>query len=260
MTGLLIALIAVFGLLIGSFLNVVIWRVPRGEDIVKPPSHCPDCGHRLAWRDNVPVVSWLLLGGKCRYCGARISARYPVTEVLTAVVFVAVTLIVGINWSLPAYLWLGGAGIALAIIDIEHRRLPNAITLPSYIAVGLLLLLPAIIDGQWGDYLRAWIAAAVLGALYLALALTYPKGMGLGDVKLSGVLGLALGWLGWSEVIVGGFLAFVLGSLGGIAVIAVTDAGRKAKIPFGPYMLLGAFLGLWVGQPVAHWYQSLVLG
>lgn len=260
MTALALALIAVFGLLIGSFLNVVTWRVPRGEDIVKPPSHCPNCDHQLAWRDNIPVLSWLLLGGKCRYCGARISARYPATEILTAIVFAALALIIGINWSLPAYLWLGGAGIALAIIDVEHRRLPNAITLPSYIAVGLLLLLPAIINGQWDQYLRAWVAAVILAALYLALALIYPKGMGLGDVKLSGVLGLALGWLGWSELIVGGFLAFVLGSLGGIAVIAATGAGRKAKIPFGPYMLLGALLGLWVGQPVAHWYQSLVIG
>ena len=259
-TGLALVLAAVFGLVIGSFLNVVTWRVPRGESIVKPGSHCPSCCHDLGWRDNIPVVSWLLLGGECRYCGARISVRYPATEVMTALVFVALTLIIGVHWSLPAYLWLGGAGVALAIIDIEHKRLPNAITLPSYVAVGALLLLPAIIDGQWDGYLRAWLAAIVLGAAYFGLALIYPKGMGMGDVKLAGVLGLALGWLGWSELIVGGFLAFVLGSVGGVIVMVATGSGRKAKIPFGPYMLVGALLGLWIGQPVAHWYQSLLVG
>lgn len=260
MTGLALLLIALLGLVIGSFLNVVTWRVPRAESVVKPGSHCPSCGHQLGWRDNIPVLSWLLLGRKCRYCGARISARYPATELLTALVFVALTLIVGLNWSLPAYLWLGGAGVALAIIDIEHKRLPNAITLPSYLVVGALLLLPAIIDGRWDDFLRAWVAAIILVAFYLGLALIHPKGMGMGDVKLSGVLGLALGWAGWSELIVGGFLAFVLGSLGGLAVIMAAGAGRKTKIPFGPYMLAGAFLGLWVGQPIANWYQSLLVG
>lgn len=259
-TALALVLVAVFGLVIGSFLNVVTWRVPRGESIVKPGSHCPGCGHELGWRDNIPVLSWVLLGGRCRYCGARISARYPATEMLTALVFVVLALITGVDWSLPAYLWLGGAGVALAIIDIEHKRLPNAITLPSYLVVGALLLLPAIIGGQWGDYLRAWLAGVILGGAYFGLALIYPKGMGMGDVKLAGVLGLALGWLGWSELIVGGFLAFVLGSVGGVIVMVATGSGRKAKIPFGPYMLAGALLGLWVGQPVAHWYQSLLVG
>lgn len=254
------AAIALLGLLVGSFLNVVAWRVPQGESIVHPPSYCPNCGRTLKARDNVPVLSWLLLRGKCRYCGHPISVRYPLVEVLTAGVFLSLAAIVGVGWALPAYLWLGGAGVALAVIDIQHRRLPNSITLPSYAVVGALLLLPAGLEGAWPDYLRAWLGALALGGAYLLLVLIYPKGMGMGDVKLAGVLGLALGWFGWPAVIVGGFLAFVLGSIGGVAVMTATRGGRETKIPFGPYMLVGALLGLWLGQPIADWYRGLLLG
>lgn len=250
--------IGVLGLLVGSFLNVVIWRLPQGESLAQPPSYCPACGRTLRPYDNIPVLSWLLLQGKCRFCAARISARYPAVEILTAALFVVLAWLIGINWQLPAYLWLAAAGIALAFIDVEHHRLPNKITLPSYFAVGALLLLPAFLDDQWSAYLRAWFGAAAMGITYLILVLIYPKGMGVGDVKLAGVLGLALGWLGWAEVLVGGFLAFLLGSVGGIAVIAVKGGGRKTKIPFGPYMLAGALLGIWIGAPVGAWYQGLL--
>lgn len=252
--------VAVLGLLVGSFLNVVAWRVPQGESIVHPPSYCPNCGRTLKARDNIPVLSWILLRGKCRYCGNPISVQYPLVEVVTAGVFLVMAALVGISWALPALLWLGGAGVALAVIDIQHRRLPNSITLPSYAVIGVLLLLPAALGGAWPDYLRAWLGALALAGAYFLLVLIYPKGMGMGDVKLAGVLGMALGWFGWSEVIVGGFLAFVLGSVGGVVVMIATGGGRKTKIPFGPYMLLGALIGLWLGQPIADWYRALLIG
>ncbi len=261
MAPLLVAGCALLGLVVGSFLNVVIYRVPRGESVVRPRSRCPGCGTEIAARDNIPVLSWLVLRGRCRHCGEAISVRYPVVELLTAVVFGLFA------WqfrdavaALPAFLWLAGVGIALAAIDIDTKRLPNALTLPSYVVGGVLLLLPAVVDGDWSAYLRAWLGAAGLFAFYFLLALVYPAGMGFGDVKLAGVLGLYLGWLGWGVLVVGGFLGFLLGGVLGGLLMVVGRAGRKTKIPFGPFMILGAFLAVFVGQPVADWYLGTLGG
>jgi leader peptidase (prepilin peptidase)/N-methyltransferase len=239
---------AALGLVIGSFLNVVIWRVPRGESIVRPPSHCPSCGHDVRVRDNVPVVSWLLLRGHCRDCHAPISARYPLVELATGLVFVVLALRIGFEPELPAYLYLGAIGIALAMIDIDVKRLPNAIVLPSYPVVAALLGVAAAVQGEWGSFLRAALAGLALYAFYFLLMLVYPRGMGFGDVKLAGLLGAYLGWLGWGELVVGSFLAFLVGGVFGLALMVVGRAGRKSAIPFGPWMLLGALLGiLWGG-------------
>ena len=154
-----VVFITLAGLAIGSFLNVVIWRVPRGESIVSPPSHCPQCDAEIRGRDNIPVASWLLLRGRCRDCGARISARYPGVELLTGVLFLLVTLAIGLTWELPAYLYLTAVGVALAFIDLDTRRLPNVMTLPSYPILAALLLIPAAVDGSWGDYGRAMLGA-----------------------------------------------------------------------------------------------------
>ena len=255
------AIVAVFsgviGLIIGSFLNVVIWRVPRGESIVTPPSACPKCHHRLRARDNIPVVSWLLLRGKCRDCGEPISARYPLVELLTAVLFVVMSLLVPLA-VLPAYLWLAGAGVALAAIDIELKRLPNAIVYPTAAVVGVWLVAASLIQGEPGVAMRTVLAGVALFAFYLLLALVYPAGMGLGDVKLAFPLGMALGWVAWSAVIVGTFAAFLLGAVVGVAMMASKRAGRKSAIPFGPFMLLGAMIGITLGETVAEWYGSLL--
>lgn len=249
--------VAVLGLLIGSFLNVVIWRVPRAESIVSPPSACPSCGHPLRARDNVPVLSWLLLKGRCRDCGEPISKRYPLVELTTGALFAVMTLGVPVE-ALPAYLWLTAAGVALSAIDLDHKRLPNVIVYPTAVVVGAWLIGMSLVTGQPGLAVRTALAGVALFAFYLVLALVYPAGMGLGDVKLALVLGMALGWLSWSAVVIGTFLAFALGALVGVVVIAKGRGGRKTAIPFGPFMLGGALLAVFVAQPISTWYLSLL--
>ena len=157
-----LVLLSVVGLLVGSFLNVVIARVPPGESVVRPRSRCPHCGHEISARDNIPVASWLLLRGRCRHCHEPISVRYPLVEVSNALLWLAMVWTFGWSLELPAYLYFSSVGLALAVIDLDTKRLPNVLTLPSYVVVGLLLLLPTVVDGQWSTYLRAWLAAVAL--------------------------------------------------------------------------------------------------
>lgn len=250
--------ITLAGLAIGSFLNVVIWRVPRGESVVSPPSHCPRCDTPIRGRDNIPVLSWLLLRGRCRACGAPISARYPGVELLTGALFLLTTLAIGLDWALPAFLYLTALGVALAFIDLDTKRLPNALTYPSYPILAVLLLVPAVLDGAWAEYGRALLGGLALFGIYLLLALVYPAGMGIGDVKLAGILGMALGWLGWGPWLVGAFLAFLLGGLAGLALIVLGRAGRRSAIPFGPFMVAGALVAVLGGTVVADWYTGLL--
>ncbi|HVA61955.1 MAG TPA: prepilin peptidase [Mycobacteriales bacterium] len=257
MTAVLAAACGVLGLVIGSFLNVVIWRVPRGESIVRPGSKCPGCSTPIRPRDNIPVLSWLLLRGSCRSCGARISPRYPLVELGTAALFATLAVRLGANAALPAFLYLGAVGVALALIDIDVQRLPNSLTLPSY-AVGIVLLGAAAAAGpHWWAYQRALIAMVALFAGFFLLALVYPGGMGFGDVKLSGVLGLYLGWIGWGALVVGSFAGFLLGGLYGVVLLLRRVAGRRSRIPFGPFLLLGALAGILAGQQIFHGYTSV---
>lgn len=260
MTAGVAALVGLFGLVIGSFLNVVIWRVPRGESVVRPPSHCPGCDRPIAPRDNIPVLSWALLRGRCRHCATRISARYPAVELLTALVFVALAFRFGAHPALPAFLYLGAVGVALAFIDYDTKRLPNVLTLPSYPVAIVLLGIATAAGAGVAHFERALIGMAALFAFYFLLVLVYPAGMGLGDVKLSGVLGLYLAWVGWGALVVGAFFAFLLGGLTGVVLMLAGDAGRKTKIPFGPFMIAGALLGVLVGQQIAHAYNSFTVG
>lgn len=256
----LVAGCAVLGLLVGSFLNVVIWRVPRGESIVRPPSHCPSCETPIAPRDNIPVLSWLLLRGRCRHCRHPIAARYPLVELLTAVVFALLGWKIGAHVALIGFLWLGATGVALAAIDIDLHRLPDALTLPTY-AVGLVVLgAAAAVDGHGWPYARALIGGAALFAFYFAVVFAYPKGMGFGDVKLAGGLGLFLGWLGWSQLAVGAFMAFLIGAVVSVGLVLFRGAGRKTAIPFGPFMLIGALVGVLAGGSIGSGYTSLLHG
>jgi leader peptidase (prepilin peptidase) / N-methyltransferase len=255
-----LAAVTILGLLIGSFLNVVIWRVPRGESVVRPGSHCPSCGAAVRPRDNIPVVSWALLRGRCRDCSERISGRYPAVELLTAAIFLVLSLRIGLDAALPAFLYLGAAGVALALIDLDVKRLPNAIVLPSYVVALVLLAAAAVSEGEWSNVLRALFGMAALFAFYFLLVLVYPSGMGFGDVKLAGVLGLFLGYLGWAEVVVGGFLGFLFGGVVGGALMAMRRAGRKSQIPFGPFMLAGALVAIVAGGALADFYLDSVLG
>ena len=260
---LLLALWAgLLGLIVGSFLNVVVWRVPRGESVVSPRSACPRCGQHIRARDNVPVLSWLLLRGKCRDCGEPISARYPAVELATGVVFALLAAAVGLSWALPAVLYLGAIGVALALIDLDHHRLPNQIVLPSYLVSAVLLTLASWNPGgepDWGALLRAAIGCVGLYVFYFAAALAYPKGMGFGDVKLAGVIGMNLAWFGWGAFAVGSFGAFLLGGVFSIVLVVAGRAGRKSGIPFGPWMLGGALLGLLVGETLWDAYLGLFL-
>lgn len=257
MTPVLAVLCAVLGLLIGSFLNVVIHRVPRGESVVRPPSACPACGRQIRPRDNVPVLSWILLRGRCRDCGEPISARYPLVEAGTAALFVVMTLRFGEDWALPAYLYLAAVGIALALIDLDCKRLPDALTLPSYPVAAVLLGAAMLLGSDSGDLLTALLGGLAMFALYFALAFAYPAGMGFGDVKLAGVLGMYLGWLGWGAWAVGTFLGFMLGGVFGIGLILVKKGGRKTAVPFGPFMLLGVLIAVLVGPELASGYAEL---
>jgi leader peptidase (prepilin peptidase)/N-methyltransferase len=253
----LLCIVGLLGLAVGSFLNVVIVRLPRGESLVRPGSHCPECGGAIRNRHNVPVVGWLLLRGRCADCNASISARYPLVEAGTAALFVAVGARFGWSWELPAYLYLAAIAVALGAIDLDIMRLPDKIILPSY-GVAVLLLVPAAVATHGlHAATRGLIAAAVLYAFYWVLAIL-PRGMGGGDVKLAPLLGFYLGWLGWSSVAVGAFAGFLFGGLVGIALLATRRAGRKSRIAFGPYMLAGALLAVFLTTPIADWYAALL--
>src|SRR2546426_141253 len=228
MDGVLVFFCGVLGLLVGSFLNVVIWRVPRKLSVVRPPSHCPQCETPIRPRDNVPVLSWLLLRGKCRHCGNPIPVRYPLVEASGGVLFAAVALRFGTDWALPAYLVLTAALLAISIIDLEHFIVPDRITAPLTVSALALLGLAAVADGNGWRYGRTLLGGLAFFAFLLVLNLLYPRGMGMGDVKLSFSLGLYLGWLGWGQVFLGGFLAFLLGAGGGVGVVATGGKGRQA--------------------------------
>ncbi|MET3635830.1 MULTISPECIES: prepilin peptidase [Curtobacterium] len=265
------ALAGVLGLAIGSFLNVVVHRVPVGISVVAPPSACPRCDHPIRRRDNVPVLSWVLLRARCRDCAAPISARYPAVEAVTAVLFVVVALVVpqplgaatlgeafGRTVLLGALLFLMAVSVALSLIDLDTHRLPNAVVYPA--AVVLLVLLGAVsaVSGDWGALLRGLLGAVVLGGTYLVLALAVPGGMGLGDVKLAVVLGLVLAYLGWGPLAVGAFGGFLVGGTVAIALVAIGRARMGSGVPFGPSMLVGAWIGIVLGAPLWSAYLGLL--
>lgn len=252
--------LGLLGAMIGSFLNVVVWRVPRGESVVTSPSACPACGHRIRPWDNVPVLAWLWLRGRCRDCRAPISIRYPLVEATTAVLFLLVVLRLGWQWSVPAYLYLAALGLALALIDLATHRLPNVLVLPAYPVLAALLTAASWATDDWSALLRAAIGGAVLWGLYALLMVLKPGGMGFGDVKLAGVLGAGLGWLGWGTLAVGAFAAFLLGGLFAIGLVLLGRAGRKSKVPFGPWMVLGAAVGFAVGEQAWASYLALITG
>lgn len=242
-----IAISAFAGLLAGSFLNVVAYRLPRRESLVRPGSHCPACEAPVRPWDNVPVLSWLLLRGRCRNCGERISPRYPLVEALTAALAVAV---VALRWEEPD-IWLGLALVAVlvptAVIDLDHRIIPNTLMAAGAIAAVAIGLLT-----DPGGEAERLIAGACAGAFLLAAALAYPRGMGMGDVKLAAVLGLFLG----REVAVALLVALVAGTLVGVALMARRGVaeGRRTAIPFGPFLAFGGVVALLAGEPIVQWY------
>jgi leader peptidase (prepilin peptidase)/N-methyltransferase len=235
-----------FGLCIGSFLNVVIARLPEGKSLVFPPSTCPRCGHRIAWFDNIPVLSWLLLRCRCRNCEAPISWRYPAGEAITAALFVAAFLRFGITADLVvALIFLCGL-VAITGIDLDRQIIPDVITLPG-IAVGFILNL-ATGRVSWLD---AVLGILVGGGIFFIIILISPAGMGGGDLKLGAMMGAFLGW----QL---GLLAILLGVLSGglvtVCLLALGRKGRKDAVPFGPFLALGGALSMLWGRSILAWY------
>ncbi len=248
----LVLIAGLFGLVVGSFLNVVIHRVPNRESIVWPASHCPKCGEDISPKDNVPILSYLLLRGKCRNCSERISARYPVVEGLTGLLFAAVVYEFGSDFRVLAIvsgLVFVGVLVVLAGTDIEYRLLPNVIVGPAAVA-GLVLSI--LMDpGRWWVYVVSMVAVA--GALF-ALVLAYPQGMGMGDVKMAGMLGAFLGPYAGLAV----FLGALCGMVVSVALITGGVIGRRAAIPFGTFLAVGGVLTLFVGQDLWSYYLNFV--
>jgi leader peptidase (prepilin peptidase)/N-methyltransferase len=244
--------IGLLGAAVGSFLNVVIHRLPLGESVVTPRSRCPGCETQIRALDNIPVVSWLVLRGRCRKCGAHISARYPLIELGTAAAFVAVALARGVDSKLIIELPFVALLIAVAAIDLEHRIVPNRIVAPS---AAFALLASALIHPDALPTLL--LAGGIAFAGLLVAALAYPGGMGMGDVKLAGVMGLYLG----AAVAPALLAAFAAGAGVGLAILAREGgAARKKAVPFAPFLALGGLVGLLVGPELVGLYRGHFLG
>lgn len=256
MLGLLIGVCAVLGLAIGSFLNVVIYRVPRGESIVSPRSSCPSCGTPIRDLDNIPVISWLLLRGRCRHCQAPISMRYPLVEASCAALFAGTAARFGYQWDLPAFLALFAGLLALSCIDVEQMILPKKIVYPLTIVVTALFLLAAAETGRWHDFVIGAICAVGWFVVFFAMNLASPRLLGFGDVRLSLVLGLSLGWLGVDYVLLGFFAANLIGAVVGIALIATKRMERQSRVPYGVFLASGCALAVFAGpellRPFTH--------
>jgi leader peptidase (prepilin peptidase) / N-methyltransferase len=244
-----IAFLGAFGAAIGSFVNVLAYRLPRRESIVKPRSRCPHCDTQIAGYDNVPVVSWIVLRGHCRHCGVAIPARYPLVEALTALLFVGVGLKIGLEDTLIPALALTITLVAAAETDLEHRIIPNRLVAVSAIAA---VALWAIVDpGRLPENL---IAGAAAGGFLLAAAVAYPAGMGMGDVKLAGVMGLYLG----TSVAPALFIGFATGAVVGIGIVLIRGmSARKQGVPFGPFLGFGGIVALLYGPAIIDWYGRL---
>jgi leader peptidase (prepilin peptidase) / N-methyltransferase len=242
-----ILLAMVGGLTIGSFLNVVVYRLPRGESLSVPGSHCPRCGSPVRAYDNVPVLSWLMLRGRCRQCREPISARYPMVEFTSAALAVAVVLVKHTWAERVLGLALVAILIPVALIDLDERIIPNKITAPAaLLAVALgLLMEPSFVPEQL-------IAGAAAGGFLLIFAVAYPKGMGMGDVKLAAVMGLYLGRSVAVAVIVGTLAATIFGAAV-MARVGVKE-GRKTAVPFGPFLAFGGVVAILFGPQIVHWY------
>jgi leader peptidase (prepilin peptidase) / N-methyltransferase len=248
-----LAILVLLGLAVGSFLNVCIHRLPRGQSLNNPPSRCPSCECRLRWSDNIPVLSYVFLGGRCRQCRAKISIRYPLVELITMALFVIHGLVFGWSAILIPRLVFACAMVVLFAIDLEHQLLPNVITLPG-IVVGLIastVLPPGIIDALIGVVIGGGVLW-VIGEAYFRFS--GHEGMGGGDVKMLAMIGA---FLGWKLVLVTLVLSSVLGSIIGVIVIAARKGGMKHALPYGTFLALGALVASLAGDRIVNWYVGL---
>ena len=250
----LTVVLALLGLIVGSFLNVCIYRLPRRESVNWPGSHCTACNRPLSWYENVPIISWLVLRGRCRTCGERISVVYPLVELITGVLFVAGYAIYGWTPMLAVRLAFACAMVVLFAIDLRHHLLPNVITVPG-IVIGFLLSL--FLPPGWKASLIGLIAG---GGVLFVIAEGYYRlrgveGLGMGDVKMLAMIGA---FLGWKAVLVTLVLSSFSGALIGVALIAAQRGGMKLALPFGTFLAIGAAVAMFAGEPLVHWYAGFL--
>ena len=248
----------VLGLIFGSFGTVAAWRIPRRESIVAGRSHCPSCGAMITWVENVPVLSWLFLRGRCRHCANPISIRYPLIELSTGILFALCA--AKFEWSVETFVFAAFCWVlvVLTVIDLDTKLLPNRIVYPAFVVGWAGLVAAAIADGTTDRLLDAAIGAGIFGGTFFLIALIAPRGMGFGDVKLGFVLGTFLGYARLGLVPVGMFLAFLIGAVTGVVVMLATGGNRKMQIPFGPFLALGTVIAIFAGEPLLDWYVDLL--
>jgi leader peptidase (prepilin peptidase)/N-methyltransferase len=244
------------GVVFGSFLTVAIHRIPAGESLVRPRSRCPACGTQLRASDNVPIFSWMALRGRCRSCGVRVSFVYPLTELATGALFVAVAVAFEDLWVAALLAPFLGLLFALSVIDVRHHKIPNRLVYPA-VVLSAAWVVVADFAGSELSASSAGIGFLAYGVGLLIVALISPRGMGMGDVKLAALVGLVLGSLGLDHVAVAAGLGILFGGVGAIVAL-LAGAGRKTPIPFGPYLAAGAAVATFVGEPIADAYLRLI--
>ena len=251
------AIAGIVGLIIGSFVGVVVDRVPRRESIVSPPSHCVSCSAPVRGYDNIPVVSYLLLRGRCRVCRAQIPPRDAFLELGTGIAFVLLAWRLNSPWTLPAYCVLAASLVAISAIDVEHLRIPSPIV---YVTGGFgvpLLILASFGTHRWSALLSALIGGAAAFAAFFALFFAVPKGIGFGDVRLAGLCGAFLGWIGYREVAAGFLLSFIIAGVPAAILLALHKVQRRTQLPFGPFIAAGTFLTVLFAHPIVHAWSSI---
>lgn len=253
----------IFGLIVGSFLNVCIYRLPRNMSIIKPSSACPSCNTPIKPWDNIPVLSYIFLKGKCRKCGERISIRYPLIELLNGIFYLAVFQFFGFGWHLPVIFAFASAMIVITLIDLDFQLIPDVITLPGII-IGLISasfllpdpfsLQPSAISLSIVGFKNSIIGMLLGGGLFYLIAVLSRGGMGGGDIKMMAMVGA---FMGWKAVFLTTFIGSLTGSIVGISLMVFKGKGRKTKIPFGPFLALGSVITLFFGRAILHWYFQM---
>ncbi|MBE3579604.1 MAG: prepilin peptidase [Caldanaerobacter subterraneus] len=252
MEAVLYILIFLFGTIIGSFLNVIIYRVPRKESIIYPSSYCPRCGHEINGIDLIPILSYILLKGRCRYCGGKISIRYPVVELLTGIVFVVIYSKFGLDVKAFSYMFLSSVLISASFIDLEHKIIPNSIIIAGFI--GALIFRLLMYSYGFLDYILGLLLG---GGILLLISFLSGGEMGGGDVKLMALIGF---FIGWKLVLLNLLLGVVLGALAGVLLVLFKIKSRKDYIPFAPYLSLGWLISILYGYEILNYYLKLIRG
>ena len=258
-TWLVLAYMVGVGAIFASYANLAATRIPRGQSSVTGASACEACGHRIRSWDLVPVLSWVVLRGRCRDCKASLGVRHLVVELIGVAAFVVagLTVLPAAGWgALAVVLVMVVGGLVLSLIDLETRLLPDRVMLPWSTVLAVTIVAAALIGGDLGALARAGIGGAALFALYFVVAFVYPAGTGFGDVKLAAPLGAAMAFVGWPALLVGAPAAYLLGAIGAGVLALRGRLGRKTEIPFGPWMVAGAFVGVVAGETVASWYLT----